>query len=43
MEFETVWSCPDRKEEAGMAERACAVIEIALKAGLFEPNLPPSW
>ena len=43
MEFETVWSCPDRKEEAAMAERACGVTEVAMKAGLFEPNLPPSW
>ena len=41
--FKTVWSCPDRKEEAGVAERACAVVEVAMKAGLMQENLPPNW
>ena len=41
--MQTVWTCPDRKEEAGIAERACAVVEIALKAGLMQENLPGSW
>lgn len=43
MGFKTTWTCPDRKEEAGMAERTCGVVEVVLKAGLMQENLPPNW
>jgi hypothetical protein len=42
-EFRTIYKPSDRKEEAGTAERACGVVEVATKAILMQQNLPPQW
>jgi site-specific DNA-cytosine methylase len=43
LQFQTIYKPADRKEEAGLAERTCGIVEVAVKASLMEANLPPSW
>ena len=43
LKFETVYSCPDRKEEAANAGRAVGVMEVTVKALLLQRNLHHSW
>lgn len=38
-----VYSCPDRKESAALAERAVGIVEIVVKALLMQNSLPPWW
>lgn len=40
---ESIYSSPDRKEEASYAERACGIVEVVIKSLLMQQNLPPSW
>lgn len=37
------YSCPDRKESAAAAERNCGIVEVVIKAILYQAALPPSW
>ena len=39
----TIWGCPDRKEEVSRGERTCGAVEVVMKAGLMQENLPPTW
>ena len=41
--FTTVWTCPDRKEEAHYAERAVGIMEVTIKALMLQRDLPFSW
>ena len=41
--IQTIWGCPDRKEEVARGERACGVVEVLMKAGIMQENLPPNW
>ena len=43
LSFETVYSCPDRKEEAANAERAVGIMEVTVKAILLQRGLHHSW
>ena len=38
-----IYSCPDRKESASRAERACGIVEIITKGLLMQNNLPAWW
>ena len=38
-----VYSCPDRKQSASRAERACGIVEIVIKSLLMQNNLPAWW
>ena len=38
-----IYSCPDRKESAARAERACGIVEVVTKGLLMQNNLPTWW
>jgi site-specific DNA-cytosine methylase len=38
-----VYSCPDRKESAALAERAVGIVEVVTKALLMQNSLPAWW
>jgi hypothetical protein len=38
-----VYSCPDRKESAALAERSIGIVEIVVKALLMQRSLPGFW
>ena len=41
--IDAIYSCPDRKESAALAERSVGIVEIVVKALLMEKNLPTWW
>jgi hypothetical protein len=43
LEFKTIWTSPDRKEEAHYAERSVGIMEVTVKAMMLERDLPFSW
>ena len=43
LEFKTLGTSPDRKEEAHYAERSVGIMEVTVKAMMLERDLPFSW
>ena len=43
LNFRCIYSCPDRKESAALAENTCQIVEIVTKSTLMQQNLPDFW
>ncbi len=42
MEFSTIWTSPDRKEEAATAEVSNRVVEVMMRAIMYQNSIPIS-